>query len=82
PQSAGDSITIPAPAESGGIVTSTAHAERIIQLAGTEVGMFNSASLIAYNLGISTSGADAVRFESTQSIRLRVWAEFSYQVNK
>ena len=82
PQSAGDSITIPAPVLLGGTVQSPSHAERIIQLAGTEVQQFNAASSIAYVLGISTAGSDPATFESTQSIRIRVWAEFSYQVNK
>ena len=82
PQSAGDSITISAPVVLGGIVQSPSHTERIIQLAGTEVQQFNSASSVAYLLGISTAGSDPVSFESTQAIRIRVWAEFSYQVNK
>jgi hypothetical protein len=82
PQSAGDSITIPAPVVQGGIVQSPAHAERIIQLAGTEIQQFNSAYSLAYFLGISSPGTDPVSFESTQAIRIRVWAEFSYQVNK
>jgi hypothetical protein len=82
PQTAGDSITIPAPAVAGGTVQSPSHAERIIQLAGTEIQQFNSAYSLAYVLLMSTPGAGAVRFESTQTIRIRVWAEFSYQVNK
>jgi hypothetical protein len=82
PQTAGDSITIPAPVVLGGIVQSASHTERIIQLAGTEVQQFNTASSVAYGLGLSTAGTDPVSFESTQAIRIRVWAEFSYQVNK
>jgi len=82
PQTAGDSITIPAPVVLGGIVQSASHTERIIQLAGTEVQQFNTASSVTYGLGLSTAGTDPVSFESTQAIRIRVWAEFSYQVNK
>lgn len=82
PQTAGDSITIPAPVVLGGIVQSASHTERIIQLAGTEIQQFNTASSVAYGLGLSTAGTDPVSFESTQVIRIRVWAEFSYQVNK
>jgi hypothetical protein len=82
PQTAGDSIRIPAPAVLGGTVQSPTHAERIIQLAGTEVQQFNSAYSVAYDLEISTAGTAAVRFESTATIKIRVWAEFSYQVNK
>ena len=82
PQTAGDSITIPAPAVSGGSVQAPAHAERIITLAGTEVQQFNSAYSLAYNLTLATAGTGAVEFDSTQKIRISVWAEFSYQVNK
>jgi hypothetical protein len=82
PQTAGDSITIPAPAVSGGSVQAPAHAERIITLAGSEVQQFNSAYSLAYNLTLATAGTGAVQFDSTQQIRIRVWAEFSYQVNK
>jgi hypothetical protein len=82
PQTAGDSITIPAPVVSGGVVQSPAHAERIVQLTGTEVQQFNNAYSLAYNLDIATAGSGAVQFGSTQTIRIRVWAEFSYQVNK
>ncbi len=82
PQTAGDSITIPGPAVVDGTVQSPAHAERIIQLAGTEVQQFNGAYAIAYDVSVATSGIGAVRFESTQTIKIRVWAEFAYQVNK
>jgi hypothetical protein len=82
PQTAGDSISIPAPAVQGGIVQSPTHAERIIQLAGTEIQQFNSAYSVAYFMGISSAGTDPVSFESTQAIRIRIWAEFKYQVNK
>ena len=82
PQTAGDSITIPAPAVMGGGVQSPSHGERIIQLSGTEVQQFNSAYAVAYTLAMSTAGTDVVRFESTQTITIRIWAEFSYQVNK
>ncbi|HEX7573654.1 MAG TPA: hypothetical protein VF514_11210, partial [Bacteroidota bacterium] len=82
PQTAGDSITVPAPVVLGGIVQSASHTERIIQLAGTEVQQFNNAHSVAYVLGVSTAGTDPVSFESTQAIKIRVWAEFSYQVNK
>ena len=82
PQSAGDLITIPAPAVVGGAVQYPSHSERIIQLSGTEIQQFNSSSSLAYLMALSTPGTDAVSFESTQSIKIRVWAEFSYQVNK
>ncbi len=82
PQSAGDSIIVPAPAVVGGAVQTPAHAERIITLAGTEVQQFNNGYSLAYNISLATAGTGAVQFDSTQQIRIRVWAELSYQVNK
>ena len=42
----------------------------------------NNAYSVAYDLEVATAGAAVVQFESTQTIHIRVWAEFSYQVNK
>ncbi len=82
PQTAGDSITVPAPALLGGTVQSPSHTERVIELADTEIQQFNSTYSLAYFLTIASAGTDLLPFESTQTIHIRVWAEFSYQVNK
>ena len=82
PQSAGDSINIPAPVLAGGGVQSPTHAERALSLEGGEVRQFNNAYSLAYVLDVSAPSADVLRFESTQTIQIRVWAEFYYQVNK
>jgi hypothetical protein len=81
PQSAGDSIIVSAPAVTGGTVHSPSHTERVIQLADTELQQFNSAYSLAYFLQISAPGTGVV-LESTATIKIRIWAEFSYQVNK
>jgi len=82
PQTAGDSITVPAPAVAGGDVQSPSHAERIIRLSGAEVQQFNRAVTVAYALGVGSPGTDPVRFTSAETIRIRVWAELSFQVNQ
>jgi hypothetical protein len=82
PQTAGDSITVPAPALLGGTVQSPSHTERVIELADTEIQQFNSAYSLVYFLHISTAGTNVPPLESTQMITIRVWAEFIYQVNK
>ena len=82
PQTAGDSILIPAPVVVGGAVQTPAHTERIITLSGTEVQQFNTGYSLAYNITLATAGTGAVQFDATQQIRIRVWAELSYQVNK
>ncbi|HUI10408.1 MAG TPA: hypothetical protein VL221_08775 [Bacteroidota bacterium] len=82
PQSAGDSVAVPAPVVAGGDVQAPSHAERIIALSGTEVQQFNKAVTVAYALSVGSPGPDAVRFTSTESVRVRIWAELSYQVNR
>jgi len=82
PQSAGDSITVPAPAVAGGTVQSPSHAERIVRLTGTEIQQFNRAVTVAYALSVASPGTGAVSFTSAETVRIRVWAELSYQVNQ
>jgi len=82
PQTAGDSVDVPPPAVSGGDVQSPSHAERIIRLSGDEVRQFNTSVTVAYAIGVGTPGPGAVRFTSAETIRVRVWAELSYQVNQ
>ena len=82
PQSAGDSVDVPAPALSGGDVQGPAHAERIIRLSGTEIQQFNHAVTVAYAIAVASPGTGAVNFTSAETIRVRVWAEFSFQVNQ
>ena len=81
PQSAGDSIIVSAPTVTGGTVHSPSHTERVIELADSEIQQFNSAYSLAYFLQISNPGTGVV-LESTSTIKIRVWAEFFYQVNK
>jgi len=82
PQTAGDSVDVPAPVMAGGDVQGPSHAERIIRLAGTEIQQFNHAVTVAYAIGVGSPGPGPVRFTSAETIRVRVWAEFSYQVNQ
>jgi hypothetical protein len=81
PQTAGDSITVSAAAVTGGTVHSPSHTERVIELADSEIQQFNSTYSLAYFLQISNPGTGVV-LESTATIKIRIWAEFSYQVNK
>jgi hypothetical protein len=81
PQSAGDSIIVFAPTVTGGTVHSPSHTERVIELADSEIQQFNSTYSLAYFLQISNPGTGVV-LESTSTIKIRVWAELFYQVNK
>ncbi len=82
PQTAGDSVTVPAPAVLGGIVQSPTHTERILDLSSTEIQQFNNSYSIVYFLQISSAGANLLALQGTQAINIRVWGEFTYQVNK
>jgi len=82
PQTTGDSIIVSAPTVTGGSVHSPSHTERVIQLADSEIQQCNSAYSLAYFLQISPPGTGVVLSEPTATIKIRVWAEFSYQVNK
>jgi hypothetical protein len=82
PQSSGDSIIVPAPVVLGGTVQSPSHTERIISLADTEIQQFNSTHSLVYFLQISAPGTDLLALVRTQAINIRIWAEFSFQVNK
>ena len=82
PQSTGDSIIVFAPAVTGGAVHPPSHTERVIELGDTEIQQCNSAYSLAYFLQISPTGTGVVLSESTATIKIRLWAEFSYQANK
>ena len=82
PQSAGDSVTVAAPAVIGGVVQAPTHTERILTLSETEIQQFNKSQFIVYYLQISAPGANLLALQPTQTINIRVWAELTYQVNK
>lgn len=82
PQTSGDSVIVPAPAVLGGTVQSPSHTERIIDLADTEIQQFNSTHSLVYFLQISAPGTNLLALERTQTINIRIWAEFLFQVNK
>jgi hypothetical protein len=82
PQAAGDSITAAAPVDLGGTVPSPSHTERSIDLAHSQIQQFNNTYSLAYFLVVSTVGTNLSTLELTQAIKIRVWVELSYQVNK
>ena len=82
PQTAGDSITIAAPATSGGNVIASTHTERIIVLGGNEIPQFNSAAYAIISCSVLTPGSSPVNFVGTDLFKVTLWAEFAYQVNK
>jgi hypothetical protein len=82
PQSAGDSIIVSAPIVTGGTVHSPSHTERVIEFTDTDIQQFNNSYSLAYFLQISSPAPGVVLSETTATIKIRVWAEFFYQVNK
>jgi hypothetical protein len=82
PQTSGDSITVAPPDAPGGVISSPSHTERIINLGETEIQQFNKAYSLAYFIKVSAPGTNLSLLKLSQTINLRVWAEFSYQVNR
>lgn len=82
PQSEGDSIDIVAGVVVNGDVQATSRTTRLIELKGTEVLQFNDAAYVHMSVSVSTPGATAVNFRTTDKVSVRVWSEFSYRVNQ
>jgi hypothetical protein len=82
PQSEGDSLEIGAGLVVNGDVQSSAHSSRIVELRGSELTQFNNAAYVRMNVITTTPGATAVNFHTTDRVRVRVWSEFSYRVNR
>jgi hypothetical protein len=66
-----------------GNVFAPARSTSTIELSEQDVRQFNPASLISYSLELHTpAGGSAVRFRTSDYVKMRVWSSFSYRVNK
>ena len=82
PQTAGDSLSVTAAAVAGGEVVASTRFSRLVQVSGDEVRLFRWAKYVRYGISLATPGVGIVTFRSNESIRFRIWSEFSYQVNR
>ena len=72
----------PAPMDALGNVTVPATSSTVIQLSGTDVQQFIPARYVAYAVVLNTNGnGDVVTFRTTDSIHIRLWTTFVYEVN-
>jgi hypothetical protein len=83
PQS-GQDIPINAAAVDGeGNVTIPTNSTASFSLNKNEVRQFNPAEYLNYAISIvTTPGAPAVRFKTTDYVQVRIWSKLSYRVNR
>ena len=80
PQTVGDSVAVPAAAVVAGEVIASTESRRVIALTQSEVRMFERAKYVRYGISLATPGTQPVSFRSNEFIKMRLWSEFSYQV--
>ena len=82
PQS-GQGVQITAAAVDGaGNVTLPAQSTSILEMNQSEIRQFNPAEFLTYSISlVTTPGSPAVRFRTTDFIRIRIWSTLSYRVN-
>jgi hypothetical protein len=81
PQVPGDSIRISPAMVAGGEVQSPVKSVTVLQLQSSEVRQFNPAEFVQYAITLVTPPGQMVNFRTTDMVRVRIWAEFSYEVN-
>ncbi|MBI4535335.1 MAG: hypothetical protein HY708_03590, partial [Ignavibacteriae bacterium] len=64
-----------------GNVTAPSGKSTVIELNRQEVQQFNPAEFLSYSVAlVTTPGSPAVRFKTTDYIRIRIWSSLSYRV--
>jgi hypothetical protein len=82
PQAGGQISAGAAGVDGQGNVVLPQSSSAIIEMDGSDVRMFNAAEHIVYDVSLETTpGVSAVRFRSTDFVRIRAWSQFSYKVN-
>jgi hypothetical protein len=83
PQSGQPIVVTAAQVDAGGSVTIASKSSSVIELTGPEVSQFNPAEYLTYSIAlITTPGSPFVRFTTTDNVRIRVWSNLSYRVNR
>ncbi|MFN0159456.1 MAG: hypothetical protein ACKVRP_15450 [Bacteroidota bacterium] len=82
PQSGSPVLVNAAAVDNDGNVTLAARSTSTIELSAHDVRQFDPSEFMTYALSlITTPGSPAVRFKTTDYIRIRVWSTLSYRVN-
>jgi hypothetical protein len=82
PQAAGDSVRIAAAVVVNGDVQTPTRSIVTFDLQQSEIQKFNTSDFVRLALGVSTPGTEVVNFRTTDKVHVRVWAQFSYEVNQ
>ncbi len=83
PQSGQEMSVTAAAVDSGGNVTLPANSTASFALNQSEVGQFNPAEYLSYAFSlVTTPGASAVRFKTTDYVHMRMWSSLNYRVNR
>lgn len=83
PQSGQEMNVTAAAVDSGGNVTLPANSTASFALTQSEVRQFNPAEYLTYAFSlVTTPGASAVRFKTTDYVHVRMWSTLNYRVNR
>jgi hypothetical protein len=82
PKSDGDSLRVEAATVLGGGVEEPVVSSSIIELVGADLDKFNPAEMVRYFITLSTPTGQPVTVDNGDTLHVRMWAEFSYQVNQ
>ncbi|MEO8167292.1 MAG: hypothetical protein ABI623_03535 [bacterium] len=70
-----------APVDAGGNVIAAAKSTRVIELSKQEVEQYNPAEFVSYSVNMNTPGnGPAVKFKTSDNVRVRVWSNLSVRV--
>jgi hypothetical protein len=83
PQSGQEMQFSAAAVDADGNVTVPANGSASVVLNNADVRQFDPAEHLSYGISlITTPGANAVRFKTSDYVRIRVWSQLSYRVNQ
>jgi hypothetical protein len=83
PQNGSTVGTAAASVDPQGNVTVPAHTTSSFSLDQSEVRQFNPTEFVTYAVSLTTTpGSPAVRFRTTDYLRVRIWSRLSYRVNR
>jgi hypothetical protein len=79
---AGGSIQASAPpVDADGNVTGLVRSRSSVTLSKADLQLLERSERLVYTLSVATTGTSLVRFRTSDSVRIRAWATFSYRVD-
>jgi hypothetical protein len=80
PKADGDSLRVEPATVLGGGVEEPVASSSTIELTGADIEKFNPAELVRYVITLATPTGQPVTVDNGDTLHVRMWAEFSYQV--